>query len=136
MFWMPDQVRHDVFGTFYEGVSFDGLVKSPHSVILRSGATKNLNDIRFFAIAQNDKGVFFQLFTNASALIHLQKKVHQIGALFHGSNTSPNNSMDVKHLLTTTHTQNTPAIRIFVFENLQLDGTAKNHLPPSMLIER
>ena len=44
----------------------DALVKSPRSVILRSGATKNLNDIKFFAIAQNDKRVFFRLFTSLS----------------------------------------------------------------------
>ena len=42
-----------------EQIKFDTFVKSPHSVILRNGATKNLNDIRFFAIAQNDKRVFF-----------------------------------------------------------------------------
>ena len=36
----------------------DAFVKSPRRVILRSGATKNLNNIRFFAIAQNDKKVF------------------------------------------------------------------------------
>jgi len=28
MFWMPDQVRHDGFGTFYETIMFDGPVKS------------------------------------------------------------------------------------------------------------
>ena len=48
----------------YQNVKCDSLVKSPRSVILRSGATKNLNDIRFFAIAQNDKRVFFRLPSN------------------------------------------------------------------------
>jgi hypothetical protein len=28
MFWMPDQVRHDDLGTFYEAVKVDALVKS------------------------------------------------------------------------------------------------------------
>jgi hypothetical protein len=28
-FWMPDQVRHDGVGTFYEAVIFDELAKSP-----------------------------------------------------------------------------------------------------------
>ncbi|MCD6152777.1 MAG: hypothetical protein J7J07_02550, partial [Syntrophobacterales bacterium] len=46
------------FSTFYECIKIDTFVKSSRSVILRSGATKNLNDIRFFAIAQNDKRVF------------------------------------------------------------------------------
>ncbi|OPX40495.1 MAG: hypothetical protein B1H13_07200, partial [Desulfobacteraceae bacterium 4484_190.3] len=31
-----------------------------------NSATKNLNDIRFFAIAQNDKRVFFRLFASSS----------------------------------------------------------------------
>jgi len=44
--------------TFYECINHDALVKSPRRVTLRSGATKNLNDIKFFAIAQNDKRVF------------------------------------------------------------------------------
>jgi hypothetical protein len=26
-FWMPDQVRHDGFGTFYEGISFSRCYK-------------------------------------------------------------------------------------------------------------
>ena len=25
MFWMPDQVRHDVFGTFYESINIKDL---------------------------------------------------------------------------------------------------------------
>ena len=50
----------------YSLFKLDEIVKSPRSVILRSGATKNLNDIRFFAIAQNDKRVFFRLFTRLS----------------------------------------------------------------------
>jgi len=52
--------------TFYELVKLDIFVKSPYRVILRSGATKDLNDIRFFAIAQNDKRVFFSLFASSS----------------------------------------------------------------------
>jgi len=44
--------------TFYGTVNFDAFVKSPRSVILRNRATKNLNNVRFFAIAQNDKRVF------------------------------------------------------------------------------
>ena len=44
----------------------DAPVKSLHCVILRSKATKNLNDIRFFAIAQNDNRGFSRLFTRLS----------------------------------------------------------------------
>jgi len=44
--------------TFYKTVRIDAFVKSPRRVTLRSEATKNLSDIRFFAIAQNDKRVF------------------------------------------------------------------------------
>ena len=62
---------------FSFAVTIDGLAKSPHSVILRSEATKNLNDIIFFAIPfvilrasahQNDNGVFFRLFMNLSTI--------------------------------------------------------------------
>ena len=56
------------FEDYVKSINFDSLVKSPRNVILRSGATKNLNDIRFFAIAQNDKRVFFRLFTSSSTL--------------------------------------------------------------------
>ena len=49
------------------------LLGSPRNVILRSGATKNLNGIRFFAIAQNDKRVFFRLFTSLSKLLYIKK---------------------------------------------------------------
>jgi len=61
----------------YAGIKNDGFVKSPRSVILRSGATKNLNDIRFFAIAQNDKRVFFRLFTKASIINVIIEKVYK-----------------------------------------------------------
>ena len=47
-----------VLTVFYDSINHDGFVKGPHRVILRSGATKNLNDIRLFAIAQNEKRVF------------------------------------------------------------------------------
>ena len=48
----------------------DKLVKSLHCVILRSKATKNLNDIRFFAITQNDNRGFSRLFTRLSKFVH------------------------------------------------------------------
>jgi len=45
--------NNNVLSHFYQ----DDFLEST-SVILKSEATKNLNDIRFFAIAQNDKRVF------------------------------------------------------------------------------
>lgn len=51
-------------------ISVYALVKSPHSVILRIGVTKSLSDIRFFAIAQNDKGVSPRLSSN----LHVKKQ--------------------------------------------------------------
>ena len=35
-FWMPDQVRHDSFGTFYETINFDEFVKSRIKEVLNA----------------------------------------------------------------------------------------------------
>ena len=47
--------------------------KAPHSVILRSGATKNLNDTRFFAIAQNDRIAHISTFYKALNVNQLER---------------------------------------------------------------
>ncbi|MCD6153442.1 MAG: hypothetical protein J7J07_05990, partial [Syntrophobacterales bacterium] len=60
--------NNNVLSHFYQ----NDFLESPHRVILRSGATKNLNDIRFFAIAQNDKRVFFRLFTDVSNFFNIE----------------------------------------------------------------
>ena len=81
---------------YSDKIKNDGLAKSPHSVILRSEATKNLNDIRFFAIAQNDKGVFSRLFTSSSKMHNetIEEDVKGCAALGNSGDTILGNSWD------------------------------------------
>ncbi|OPX41198.1 MAG: hypothetical protein B1H13_03345, partial [Desulfobacteraceae bacterium 4484_190.3] len=61
--------NNNMLSHFYQ----NDFLESPRHVILRSGVTKNLSNIRFFAIAQNDKIAFSRLFTEASTFVNCRK---------------------------------------------------------------
>jgi hypothetical protein len=54
MFWMPDQVRHDVFGTFYDAINFNTIKKNekPFNIIVLDLYNKFMKDTKCIQFLQ------------------------------------------------------------------------------------